>query len=127
MRVASAIIVALCLADIASTNYVITSGIGYESNEVLAPLIGPNLYALKLVFTIATVLAIARVRMELHLKMACYSTLIAFYTIDVSNNLLVVFQNRDLHLNLGKLLLVFGAIFAVNVLCMHIIRTGNPR
>ncbi len=111
----SAAIFTLCLADVVSTNYVVTSGIGYESNEVLAPVLGLHIYVIKLAFMAATLAAIAKANMSIRLKLASYSTLLTFYTLVVVNNALVIFRNTDLNLNLGKLLIVFAAIFAANV------------
>ena len=117
-------VVILCLMDVLTTEYVITSGIGYESNEILAPVLGFPIYILKLALPALTVLAIAKADMDARLKFASYSTLIAFYTLVVVNNILVIVHNVDLNLNLGKLLMLFTAIFTVNVVASTI---TNPQ
>ncbi|WP_202319105.1 DUF5658 family protein [Archaeoglobus neptunius] len=108
------VVVALCMADVLTTEYVIGSGIGYESNEILAPVIGYPIYAVKLVFAILTVLAIEKVA-DVRLKFASYSTLLSFYILVVINNTLVILWNTDLNLDLGRLFAIFAAIFVVNM------------
>ena len=117
-------VVILCLMDVLTTEYVITSGIGYESNEILAPVLGFPIYILKLALPALTVLAIAKADMDARLKFASYSTLIAFYTLVVVNNILVIVHNVDLDLNLGRLFVLFAAIFAANMVGSAII---NPQ
>jgi len=90
----------------------------------LAPVLGFPIYILKLALPALTVLAIARVDMDARLKFASYSTLIAFYTLVVVNNILVIVHNVDLDLNLGRLFVLFAAIFAANMVGSAII---NPQ
>lgn len=116
-------VIALCLADILTTEYVVGNGIGYESNEILAPMLGFHVYAAKLALAVLTVLTIERVA-DVRFRLASYSTLLSFYTLVVVNNILVIAQNTDLNLNLGRLFVLFAAIFAANMVGSAII---NPQ
>jgi len=63
--------------------------------------------------TLSVVLGIAAISKNRKLEIVSYATLIAFYTIVVFNNMLVIFANTDLNLNLSKLFVVFFTIFLI--------------
>ena len=110
---AFSMIAVLCTLDIITTHYVISRLIGYESNEILASILGGWFYMFKYFATLSVVLGIAAISKNRKLEIVSYATLIAFYTIVVFNNMLVIFANTDLNLNLSKLFVVFFTIFLI--------------
>lgn len=108
-----ATIASLCSMDILTTKYVISNSIGYESNELLSNALNNVFYLFKYFATILVVLGIALLCDIKHknLELVSYITLISFYGIVVLNNLLVIFANTDLNLNLSKLFLIFASLF----------------
>lgn len=109
-----AAIAILCTLDILTTNYVISSSIGYESNEVLANVLSDKFYMLKYFITLAVVVGIASIcDKHRNLEMTSYATLISFYSIIVLNNILVILANTDLNLNLFKLFIIFVFLFTL--------------
>ena len=103
----------LCALDILTTNYAVSNAIGYESNMVLAGMLSRGFYMFKYFATLAIVVGIGGMCNGKHrkLEMTSYATLLSFYAIVVLNNMLEIFANTDLDLNLPKLFLIFGLLF----------------
>jgi len=109
------LIIILCTLDIASTKYVITNSIGYESNYLIAPLISTPFFILKLLLTILVVFGIRKLcKKEEKLEITSYITITLFYTIVVLNNLIVIFANIDFNLNTQKLFIIFFLLYMLS-------------
>ncbi|MCS7119548.1 MAG: DUF5658 family protein [Archaeoglobaceae archaeon] len=106
----------LSTLDIITTHYVISNGVGYESNELISNFVGEiYFYFLKFFLTIAIIWLVAILYYSKS-KEEVYSGLLAlaiFYSIVVLNNSLVIFYNVDLDLNFAKLLLCFILIYFI--------------
>ncbi len=111
---------ALCVADVATTEYAIETGAGYEGNWMIAPVIGTSFYIVKVAFFSLTLAAISK--MDTRMRFSGFLTLTIFYAIVVLNNLLVIFCGTDLGLDTAKLLL----IFLITFLCAHSIAVKSP-
>jgi len=106
----------LSVIDAFTTWYVVTNGIGYETNAAIAwATNNVEFYLLKVIITALMLYGIASFCNGYEkLRMVSFTSIAIFYSIIVLNNIMAIVAGIDLNLNLTKNFILFGAIFALS-------------
>lgn len=106
----------LSVIDALTTWYVVTIGIGYETNAAIAwATNNVEFYLLKVIITALMLYGIASFCNGYEkLRMVSFTSIAIFYSIIVLNNIMAIVAGIDLNLNLTKNFILFGAIFALS-------------
>ncbi len=106
----------LSVIDAFTTRYVVTNGIGYETNAAIAwATNNVEFYLLKVIITALMLYGIASFCDGYEkLRMVSFTSIAIFYSMIVLNNVMVIVTGIDLNLNLTKNFILFGAIFVLS-------------